>query len=216
MGDSMDGNKGGSRGGSTDGSMDNSSRHFALGKAVTGTLREGDESVKAEAGAIESVIVGAITAQLRESLLKVCNSMLRSLYSLCSIRFRGEFPVGKSVNETIATGKISTGMSTMSYPQHVPTAIDNAARGHQLTDRMTVQRTNHRLTTPRSLVEAGLAAPGRLAEMEAVAERYAMGLHRRSRRWFSPATPPTRSRASSSPTHASSSAIRPSATTRWR
>ncbi len=34
----------------------------------------------------------------------------------------------------------------------------------------------HRLTTPRSLIEAGLAAPHRLAEMEAVAERYAVGL----------------------------------------
>jgi lysine 2,3-aminomutase len=33
-----------------------------------------------------------------------------------------------------------------------------------------------RLTTARALVEAGLAAPGRLAELEAVAERYAVGL----------------------------------------
>jgi lysine 2,3-aminomutase len=33
-----------------------------------------------------------------------------------------------------------------------------------------------RLSTPRQLIEAGLAAPGRLAEMEAVAERYAVGL----------------------------------------
>ena len=33
-----------------------------------------------------------------------------------------------------------------------------------------------RLTTPRSLIEAGLAAPERLHELEAVAERYAIGL----------------------------------------
>src|SRR5271166_315829 len=41
---------------------------------------------------------------------------------------------------------------------------------------MTVQRTNHRLTTPRSLIEAGLAAPERFAELEAVAHRYAIGV----------------------------------------
>ena len=35
---------------------------------------------------------------------------------------------------------------------------------------------SRRLTTPRQLVEAGLAAPERLAELEAVAERYAIGL----------------------------------------
>ncbi len=35
---------------------------------------------------------------------------------------------------------------------------------------------SRRLTTPRSLIEAGLAAPERLAELEAVAERYAIGL----------------------------------------
>ena len=40
-GGSTDGNKGGSRGGSTDGSMDNSSRHFALGKAVTNVQGKG-------------------------------------------------------------------------------------------------------------------------------------------------------------------------------
>ncbi len=33
-----------------------------------------------------------------------------------------------------------------------------------------------RLTTPQALIEAGLAAPGRLAELEAVAQRYAIGL----------------------------------------
>ena len=33
-----------------------------------------------------------------------------------------------------------------------------------------------RLTTPRALLEAGLVAPERLAELEAVAERYAIGL----------------------------------------
>jgi lysine 2,3-aminomutase len=41
---------------------------------------------------------------------------------------------------------------------------------------MTVQRPTQRLTTPQSLVEAGLAAPERLHELEAVAERYAIGL----------------------------------------
>ncbi len=35
---------------------------------------------------------------------------------------------------------------------------------------------SRRLTTPRSLIEAGLAEPERLAEFEAVAERYAIGL----------------------------------------
>jgi lysine 2,3-aminomutase len=33
-----------------------------------------------------------------------------------------------------------------------------------------------RITTPRSLVDAGLAAPERLAELQAVAERYAIGI----------------------------------------
>jgi lysine 2,3-aminomutase len=37
-------------------------------------------------------------------------------------------------------------------------------------------RALRRLTTPRSVIGAGLAAPARLAEMEAVAERYAIGL----------------------------------------
>lgn len=66
--------------------------------------------MKAEAGAIESVNVGTITAKLRESFLKVRNNMLLSLYNLCSVRFRGEFPAGESVNETVPTGKISRGM----------------------------------------------------------------------------------------------------------
>ena len=35
---------------------------------------------------------------------------------------------------------------------------------------------SRRLTTPAALIEAGLAAPDRLAEFEAVAERYAIGL----------------------------------------
>jgi lysine 2,3-aminomutase len=41
---------------------------------------------------------------------------------------------------------------------------------------MTVQRMPHRLTTPQSLIEAGLAAPERLEELEAVARRYVIGL----------------------------------------
>src|SRR5271167_5283225 len=41
---------------------------------------------------------------------------------------------------------------------------------------MTLARTPDRLTTPQSLIEAGLAAPERLAELEAVAARYAIGL----------------------------------------
>jgi lysine 2,3-aminomutase len=41
---------------------------------------------------------------------------------------------------------------------------------------MTIERTPHRLTSPRSLIEAGLAAPERLAELEAVARRYAIAV----------------------------------------
>ena len=41
---------------------------------------------------------------------------------------------------------------------------------------MTIERTPHRLTTPRALIEAGLGAPARLAELEAVAERYAIAV----------------------------------------
>ena len=41
---------------------------------------------------------------------------------------------------------------------------------------MTIEPTPHRLTTPRSLIEAGLAAPERLAALEAVAARYAIAL----------------------------------------
>jgi lysine 2,3-aminomutase len=41
---------------------------------------------------------------------------------------------------------------------------------------MTTQRTPQRLTTPKDLIEAGLVAPERLHELEAVAERYAIGL----------------------------------------
>ncbi len=41
---------------------------------------------------------------------------------------------------------------------------------------MTIKPTPHRLTTPQSLIEAGLAAPERLAELEAVAARYAIAL----------------------------------------
>jgi lysine 2,3-aminomutase len=41
---------------------------------------------------------------------------------------------------------------------------------------MITQRTPQRLTTPKDLVEAGLVAPERLHELEAVAERYAIGL----------------------------------------
>jgi lysine 2,3-aminomutase len=41
---------------------------------------------------------------------------------------------------------------------------------------MTTQRTPQRLTTPQSLIEAGLAGPERLPELEAVARRYAIGL----------------------------------------
>jgi lysine 2,3-aminomutase len=41
---------------------------------------------------------------------------------------------------------------------------------------MTTQRTPQRLTTPQSLIAAGLAGPERLPELEAVARRYAIGL----------------------------------------
>ena len=41
---------------------------------------------------------------------------------------------------------------------------------------MTTQRTPQRLTSPKDLVEAGLAEPERLPELEAVARRYAIGL----------------------------------------
>jgi lysine 2,3-aminomutase len=41
---------------------------------------------------------------------------------------------------------------------------------------MTPGRQPRRLTSPKDLVEAGLAAPQRLVELEAVAERYAIGL----------------------------------------
>jgi lysine 2,3-aminomutase len=41
---------------------------------------------------------------------------------------------------------------------------------------MITQRTPQRLTDPKDLVEAGLVAPERLHELEAVAERYAIGL----------------------------------------
>src|SRR5271154_6647032 len=41
---------------------------------------------------------------------------------------------------------------------------------------MTIQRTTQHPTTPQSLIERGLAAPERLAELEAVAARYAIAL----------------------------------------
>ncbi len=41
---------------------------------------------------------------------------------------------------------------------------------------MTIRRPAQRLTTPQSLIEAGLAEPSRLAELEAVAHRYAIGV----------------------------------------
>jgi lysine 2,3-aminomutase len=41
---------------------------------------------------------------------------------------------------------------------------------------MSIQRISPRLTDPRSLIEAGLAAPERLAELEAIAGRYAIGV----------------------------------------
>ena len=41
---------------------------------------------------------------------------------------------------------------------------------------MTLSLQSRRLTSPRDIVEAGLAEPERLAELEAVAERYAIGL----------------------------------------
>jgi lysine 2,3-aminomutase len=41
---------------------------------------------------------------------------------------------------------------------------------------MSIQPTSPRLSTPRSLIEAGLAAPERLKELEAVAGRYAIAL----------------------------------------
>jgi lysine 2,3-aminomutase len=42
--------------------------------------------------------------------------------------------------------------------------------------RMTLSLQPRRLTSPRDIVEAGLADPERLADLEAVAERYAIGL----------------------------------------
>ena len=72
-----------------------------------------------------------------------------------------------------------------------------------------------RLTTPDALIEAGLAAPERRGELEAVAERYAIGLTPALAGLIdAPAMRPIRSRASSSPTLASLSAIRPRATIR--
>jgi lysine 2,3-aminomutase len=41
---------------------------------------------------------------------------------------------------------------------------------------MTIEPTPQRLTTPRSLIDAGLAAPEKLAELEGVAGRYAIAL----------------------------------------
>ena len=41
---------------------------------------------------------------------------------------------------------------------------------------MTIERSPKRLTTPRSLIEAGLAAQERLKELEAVADRYAIAV----------------------------------------
>ena len=41
---------------------------------------------------------------------------------------------------------------------------------------MTIQLPTQRLTTPQSLIGAGLAGPERLHELEAVAGRYAIGL----------------------------------------
>jgi lysine 2,3-aminomutase len=43
-------------------------------------------------------------------------------------------------------------------------------------DRMTSRLRPRRLTSPQDLVEAGLAEPGRLAELEAIAKRYAIAL----------------------------------------
>jgi lysine 2,3-aminomutase len=43
-------------------------------------------------------------------------------------------------------------------------------------DRMTSRVRSRRLTSPQDLVEAGLAAPERLQELEAVARRYAIGV----------------------------------------
>ena len=79
---------------------------------------------------------------------------------------------------------------------------------------MTIEPTPHRLTTPRSLIEAGLAAPERLKELEAVAGRYAIAVTPALAALSGPAIPPTRLRASSCLTPESSSAIRPRATTR--
>ena len=43
-------------------------------------------------------------------------------------------------------------------------------------DRPATSGSGSRLTTPQSLIDAGVAAPERLAEMEAVAQRYAVGM----------------------------------------
>ena len=72
-----------------------------------------------------------------------------------------------------------------------------------------------RLTSPEDLVEAGLAEPERLQELEAVAKRYAIGLTPALAALVRARTiPPTRSRVSSCPILVSSSAILPSATIR--
>ena len=75
-------------------------------------------------------------------------------------------------------------------------------------------RPNQRFTTPEQLIDAGLAAPERLAELKAIAERYAIGLTPALAALVSQAIQPIRSRASSFPTPASSSGIRRRATTR--
>jgi lysine 2,3-aminomutase len=55
--------------------------------------------------------------------------------------------------------------------------------------RMTVESRPRRLTTPQDLVEAGIAAPERLPELEAVARRYAIGVTPALARLIDPGDP---------------------------
>lgn len=62
-------------------------------------------------------------------------------------------------------------------PQTRPAAPRlRAAAGSTRSERLAPSGRGSRLTTPQSLIDAGVAGPERLPEMEAVAERYAIGL----------------------------------------
>jgi len=87
--------------------MPDTSQNALVAQILSSYLSNNTVAAADLAGVIESVNVATIPAKLTESLRKVRNSMLRSFYSLCSIRFRGEFPAGRTVKETVATGKNS-------------------------------------------------------------------------------------------------------------